>query len=98
MYQFNVAPQTCDHNDVKESVTGEEDMRDVEVEEVESRPGEHGFSKCCANKYAHFGTEIMGTRSERGGRVLLTSHFEAFDPGFLKEQGIAWMLTGVYVA
>jgi len=56
--------------------------------------GERGFCKSSQNVYRQYSTEILRAGSgSHSFSILLTSHFEAFDPDFLREQGVRRLLT-----
>lgn len=72
---------------------------------ISARAGEAGFSKS-SNPYAHYATEVISSltpgvgeaRASAAGqhqvsRVLLSSHYEAFDPDWLLAQGVCRLLT-----
>ena len=59
-----------------------------------ARAGERGFCKSSKNVYRQYSTEILRSwSSSTSFSILLTSHFEAFDPDFLQEQGVSRLLT-----
>ena len=71
---------------------------DGERDVIRVSAGEPGFCKSTANVYAGYLTEIINSRASgqvhgRACRVLLSSHFEAFDPDWLHAEGVCRLLT-----
>jgi len=57
---------------------------------MEVEPGASGYQLSKANVFAQFSTEIV---AGKGWRVLLASHFEAFDPAWLSREGVRRLIS-----
>ena len=57
--------------------------------------GEPGFARSGQNIYSGYATEIISSHAAGSSlfRVLLTSHFEAFDPDFLRDNSVRRLLS-----